>query len=118
MFDVDQTKGLTLIELWEGLTPEDIKACTGADFEVNGVGVCHISSNLQITDGENLILSSLSSVWCFLGVSKPEDHAANLRGHVMNVKCFVDYLGECQICFRDRSIDQGTERMHCVLCLF
>lgn len=75
VFDVDQTKGLTLIELWEGLTPEDIKACTGADFEVNGIGLCFISSNLQITDGENLILSS---VWCFLDISKPEEHAANL----------------------------------------
>uniref|UniRef100_A0A674MI97 3-oxoacid CoA transferase 1a n=1 Tax=Takifugu rubripes TaxID=31033 RepID=A0A674MI97_TAKRU len=35
VFDVDQTKGLTLIEVWEGLTPEDIKACTGTDFEVS-----------------------------------------------------------------------------------
>lgn len=34
VFDVDKTKGLTLIEVWGGLTPEDIKACTGADFEV------------------------------------------------------------------------------------
>ncbi|CAF93445.1 unnamed protein product, partial [Tetraodon nigroviridis] len=33
VFDVHQTKGLTLIELWEGLTPEDIKACTGAEFQ-------------------------------------------------------------------------------------
>uniref|UniRef100_A0A3B4ARF1 Uncharacterized protein n=1 Tax=Periophthalmus magnuspinnatus TaxID=409849 RepID=A0A3B4ARF1_9GOBI len=35
VFDVDQTKGLTLIEIWEGLTPDDIKACTGAPFEVS-----------------------------------------------------------------------------------
>uniref|UniRef100_A0A7N6BWT5 Succinyl-CoA:3-ketoacid-coenzyme A transferase n=1 Tax=Anabas testudineus TaxID=64144 RepID=A0A7N6BWT5_ANATE len=35
VFDVDKTKGLTLIEVWEGLTPEDIKACTGTDFEVS-----------------------------------------------------------------------------------
>uniref|UniRef100_A0A8C6UT79 Succinyl-CoA:3-ketoacid-coenzyme A transferase n=1 Tax=Neogobius melanostomus TaxID=47308 RepID=A0A8C6UT79_9GOBI len=35
VFDVDQTKGLTLIEIWEGLTPEDIKACTGTEFEVS-----------------------------------------------------------------------------------
>uniref|UniRef100_A0AAQ5ZT65 Succinyl-CoA:3-ketoacid-coenzyme A transferase n=1 Tax=Amphiprion ocellaris TaxID=80972 RepID=A0AAQ5ZT65_AMPOC len=35
VFDVDKTKGLTLIEIWEGLTPEDIKACTGTDFEVS-----------------------------------------------------------------------------------
>uniref|UniRef100_A0A7N9AM09 Succinyl-CoA:3-ketoacid-coenzyme A transferase n=1 Tax=Mastacembelus armatus TaxID=205130 RepID=A0A7N9AM09_9TELE len=35
VFDVDKTKGLILIELWEGLTPEDIKACTGTDFEVS-----------------------------------------------------------------------------------
>lgn len=42
VFDVHQTKGLTLIEVWEGLTPEDIKACTGTDFEVSGVAVCHI----------------------------------------------------------------------------
>lgn len=39
MFDVDQTKGLTLIEVFEGLTPEDIKACTGTDFEVRSVAV-------------------------------------------------------------------------------
>lgn len=35
VFDVDKEKGLTLIEVWEGLTPEDIKACTGAAFEVS-----------------------------------------------------------------------------------
>lgn len=35
VFDVDKTKGLTLVEVWEGLTPEDIKACTGTDFEVS-----------------------------------------------------------------------------------
>lgn len=35
VFDVDKDAGLTLIEVWEGLTPEDIKACTGTDFEVS-----------------------------------------------------------------------------------
>ncbi|XP_035235955.1 3-oxoacid CoA transferase 1a [Anguilla anguilla] len=35
VFDVDQSKGLTLIEVWEGLTPDDIKKCTGTDFEVS-----------------------------------------------------------------------------------
>uniref|UniRef100_A0AAV2MQZ8 SCAN box domain-containing protein n=1 Tax=Knipowitschia caucasica TaxID=637954 RepID=A0AAV2MQZ8_KNICA len=35
VFDVDKTKGLTLVEVWEGLTPDDIKACTGTDFEVS-----------------------------------------------------------------------------------
>ncbi|KAI4821243.1 hypothetical protein KUCAC02_029185 [Chaenocephalus aceratus] len=35
VFDVDTTKGLTLIEVWEGLTAEDIKACTGTDFEAS-----------------------------------------------------------------------------------
>uniref|UniRef100_A0AAX7TPD1 Succinyl-CoA:3-ketoacid-coenzyme A transferase n=1 Tax=Astatotilapia calliptera TaxID=8154 RepID=A0AAX7TPD1_ASTCA len=35
VFDVDKTKGLTLVEIWEGLTPEDIKGCTGTDFEVS-----------------------------------------------------------------------------------
>uniref|UniRef100_A0A8C2BEM9 Succinyl-CoA:3-ketoacid-coenzyme A transferase n=1 Tax=Cyprinus carpio TaxID=7962 RepID=A0A8C2BEM9_CYPCA len=35
VFDVDKDKGLTLIEVWEGLTPDDIKKCTGTDFEVN-----------------------------------------------------------------------------------
>ncbi|XP_068166542.1 succinyl-CoA:3-ketoacid coenzyme A transferase 1, mitochondrial isoform X2 [Antennarius striatus] len=35
VFDVDKTKGLTLIEVAEGLTPDDIKACTGTDFEVS-----------------------------------------------------------------------------------
>lgn len=35
VFDVDKTKGLTLIEIWAGLTPEDIRACTGTEFEVS-----------------------------------------------------------------------------------
>ncbi|XP_036434036.1 3-oxoacid CoA transferase 1a [Colossoma macropomum] len=35
VFDVDRNKGLTLIEVWEGLTPDDIRKCTGADFEVS-----------------------------------------------------------------------------------
>ncbi|KTF82264.1 hypothetical protein cypCar_00035315 [Cyprinus carpio] len=35
VFDVDKNKGLTLIEIWEGLTPDDIKACTGTEFEVS-----------------------------------------------------------------------------------
>ncbi|KAG7476285.1 hypothetical protein MATL_G00081320 [Megalops atlanticus] len=35
VFDVDKTKGLTLIEVWEGLTPDDIRACTGAEFTVS-----------------------------------------------------------------------------------
>ncbi|XP_039698518.1 succinyl-CoA:3-ketoacid coenzyme A transferase 1, mitochondrial [Pteropus medius] len=35
VFDVDSKKGLTLIELWEGLTVDDIKKCTGCDFAVS-----------------------------------------------------------------------------------
>ncbi|KAI1904941.1 hypothetical protein AGOR_G00010860 [Albula goreensis] len=35
VFDVDKSKGLTLIEVWEGLTPDDIRACTGTKFEVS-----------------------------------------------------------------------------------
>uniref|UniRef100_A0A4W4GQF8 Succinyl-CoA:3-ketoacid-coenzyme A transferase n=1 Tax=Electrophorus electricus TaxID=8005 RepID=A0A4W4GQF8_ELEEL len=35
VFDVDKNKGLTLIEVWEGLTPDDIRKCTGTDFEVS-----------------------------------------------------------------------------------
>uniref|UniRef100_A0AAY4ARP2 Succinyl-CoA:3-ketoacid-coenzyme A transferase n=1 Tax=Denticeps clupeoides TaxID=299321 RepID=A0AAY4ARP2_9TELE len=35
VFDVDKDKGLTLVEVWEGLTPDDIKKCTGTDFEVS-----------------------------------------------------------------------------------
>uniref|UniRef100_A0A8C7ZQY6 Succinyl-CoA:3-ketoacid-coenzyme A transferase n=1 Tax=Oryzias sinensis TaxID=183150 RepID=A0A8C7ZQY6_9TELE len=35
VFDIDKKKGLTLTEIWEGLTPDDIKACTGTDFEVS-----------------------------------------------------------------------------------
>ncbi|XP_063066079.1 succinyl-CoA:3-ketoacid coenzyme A transferase 1, mitochondrial-like isoform X1 [Engraulis encrasicolus] len=34
VFDVDQTSGLTLIEIWEGLTVDDIRSCTGSDFKV------------------------------------------------------------------------------------
>lgn len=36
VFDVDKDKGLTLIEVWEGLSPDDIRTCTGTDFQVNG----------------------------------------------------------------------------------
>lgn len=35
MFDVDKKKGLTLIEIWEGLTVDDIKKSTGCDFTVS-----------------------------------------------------------------------------------
>uniref|UniRef100_A0A8C7ND01 Succinyl-CoA:3-ketoacid-coenzyme A transferase n=1 Tax=Oncorhynchus kisutch TaxID=8019 RepID=A0A8C7ND01_ONCKI len=35
VFDVDKASGLTLIEIWEGLTPDDIRACTGTDFAVS-----------------------------------------------------------------------------------
>uniref|UniRef100_A0A4W2CB72 Succinyl-CoA:3-ketoacid-coenzyme A transferase n=1 Tax=Bos indicus x Bos taurus TaxID=30522 RepID=A0A4W2CB72_BOBOX len=35
VFDVDSKKGLTLIELWEGLTVDDIKKSTGCDFTVS-----------------------------------------------------------------------------------
>lgn len=35
VFDVDKKKGLTLIEVWEGLTVDDIKKSTGCDFAVS-----------------------------------------------------------------------------------
>lgn len=35
VFDVDKKNGLTLIELWEGLTVDDIKKSTGCDFAVS-----------------------------------------------------------------------------------
>ncbi|XP_017737135.1 PREDICTED: succinyl-CoA:3-ketoacid coenzyme A transferase 1, mitochondrial [Rhinopithecus bieti] len=35
VFDVDKKKGLTLIELWEGLTVDDIQKSTGCDFAVS-----------------------------------------------------------------------------------
>ncbi|XP_030623100.1 succinyl-CoA:3-ketoacid coenzyme A transferase 1, mitochondrial isoform X2 [Chanos chanos] len=35
VFDVDKRKGLTLIEIWEGLRVEDIRACTGTEFAVS-----------------------------------------------------------------------------------
>ncbi|XP_067087631.1 3-oxoacid CoA transferase 1a isoform X2 [Osmerus mordax] len=44
VFDVDKDKGLTLVEVWEGLTPEDIKSCTGTEFEVSP----HLRSMQQI----------------------------------------------------------------------
>lgn len=34
---MDKTSGLTLIEIWEGLSPDDIQACTGTDFKVSHV---------------------------------------------------------------------------------
>uniref|UniRef100_A0A7M4FGD9 Succinyl-CoA:3-ketoacid-coenzyme A transferase n=1 Tax=Crocodylus porosus TaxID=8502 RepID=A0A7M4FGD9_CROPO len=35
VFDVDKKKGLTLIEIWEGLSVDDIKKSTGCDFAVS-----------------------------------------------------------------------------------
>uniref|UniRef100_K7GHE7 Succinyl-CoA:3-ketoacid-coenzyme A transferase n=1 Tax=Pelodiscus sinensis TaxID=13735 RepID=K7GHE7_PELSI len=35
VFDVDKKKGLTLIEIWEGLSVDEIKSCTGCDFTVS-----------------------------------------------------------------------------------
>ncbi|XP_068127914.1 succinyl-CoA:3-ketoacid coenzyme A transferase 1, mitochondrial [Hyperolius riggenbachi] len=35
VFDVDKNNGLTLIEVGEGLTVDDIKKCTGCDFTVS-----------------------------------------------------------------------------------
>ncbi|XP_034956460.1 succinyl-CoA:3-ketoacid coenzyme A transferase 1, mitochondrial [Zootoca vivipara] len=35
VFDVDKKKGLTLIEIWEGLSVDDIKKSTGAEFTVS-----------------------------------------------------------------------------------
>lgn len=32
---MDKKKGLTLIEIWEGLTIDDIKKSTGCDFTVS-----------------------------------------------------------------------------------
>ena len=32
---MDKETGLTLVEVWEGLTPEDIQACTGTHFKVS-----------------------------------------------------------------------------------
>lgn len=48
VFDVDKTKGLTLIEIWEGLNPEDIKACTGTDFEVSAITVQLSASHFRL----------------------------------------------------------------------
>lgn len=35
MFDVDGVKGLTLVEIAEGVSLEDIRAATGCQFEVH-----------------------------------------------------------------------------------
>uniref|UniRef100_A0A8C3XHZ6 Succinyl-CoA:3-ketoacid-coenzyme A transferase n=1 Tax=Chelydra serpentina TaxID=8475 RepID=A0A8C3XHZ6_CHESE len=35
VFDVDKKKGLTLIEIWEGLSVDEIKKSTGCDFTVS-----------------------------------------------------------------------------------
>lgn len=35
VFDVDQEKGLTLLEIAEELTLDQLKACTGCDFKVS-----------------------------------------------------------------------------------
>lgn len=35
VFDVHKKKGLTLVELWKGLTVEDIRKSTGSTFTVS-----------------------------------------------------------------------------------
>lgn len=35
VFEIDQSKGLRLVELAEGLTVDDVKKSTGCDFEVS-----------------------------------------------------------------------------------
>nr|XP_035924346.1 succinyl-CoA:3-ketoacid coenzyme A transferase 1, mitochondrial-like [Halichoerus grypus] len=50
VFDVDSKKGLTLIELWEGLTVDDIKKSTGCDFAL-----------LFLSNGNADVLSKISS---------------------------------------------------------
>lgn len=35
VFDVDKDQGLTLTEVWNGFSVEDIKACTGSGFQVS-----------------------------------------------------------------------------------
>lgn len=77
VFDVDNEKGLTLIEVLEGLTPDDIKACTGADFQVRDassyVDVCSIKAKCH---------HRVSSLCCPPGVSQPEAHAADLNSNL------------------------------------
>ena len=53
VFDADSKKGLTLIELWEGLTVDDIKKSTGCDFTVS-VSMnksSHLSCTLSLING-------------------------------------------------------------------
>ena len=50
---MDNKKGLTLIELWEGLTVDDIKKSTGCDFTVS-VSMnksSHLSCTLSLING-------------------------------------------------------------------
>ncbi|RXN26974.1 complement component C7 [Labeo rohita] len=55
VFDVDKNKGLTLIEIWEGLTPDDIRACTGTEFEM-----CLAAARSCLL----LLLTFLPYIWC------------------------------------------------------
>lgn len=35
VFDVDKEKGLTLLEIADDLTLDELKACTGSDFKIS-----------------------------------------------------------------------------------
>ncbi|KQK74079.1 succinyl-CoA:3-ketoacid coenzyme A transferase 1, mitochondrial [Amazona aestiva] len=48
VFDVDKKKGLTLVEIWEGLTVDDIKKNTGCDFAVTSLYVLIESELLKV----------------------------------------------------------------------
>jgi hypothetical protein len=55
VFDVDKKNGLTLIELWEGLTVDDIKKSTGCDFAVS-VSVSRASSSWDHRLGGQMVI--------------------------------------------------------------
>lgn len=65
MFDVDKDKGLTLIELWAELTPDDIRKCTGTDFEVSDA--CWEMQCLLYTDS-SLTHTLNTCLWFFFNL--------------------------------------------------
>ncbi|KAG8131142.1 hypothetical protein E2320_017689, partial [Naja naja] len=48
VFNVDKKKGLTLIEIWEGESVDEIKKCTGADFTGKTKHALMIAEALQL----------------------------------------------------------------------
>lgn len=59
---MDKKKGLTLIEIWEGLTVDDIKKSTGCDFAVSNFANQYSLESKQIFSTNTYHMKALVEV--------------------------------------------------------